>query len=119
MNCATTTAIYLYWRHGFLKTALFINLICILLFTTGCEFLGIKRPKELGELFDNIPKQKEEVDLGDGKRLPGVKIDTPPVIDGKLTDEAWREAPQGTNFFDRNAENSPAQDQTTIMCLFR
>lgn len=101
-----------------MKTALFLNLICLLLLAAGCELLGIKRPEELGELLDNIPKQKEEVDLGDGKRLPGVKIDTPPVIDGKLTDEAWRDAPQGTDFFDRGAGNVPAQDQTTIMLVY-
>ena len=118
MNCATTNTIYMYWRNKLLKAALSINLICILLLMTGCELFGIKRPEELGELFDKIPKQDGEVELGDGKRLPGVKIDTPPVIDGKLTDEAWRNAPQGTDFFDRNAGNIQAQDQTTIMLVY-
>ena len=40
------------------------------------------------------------------------------MIDGKLTDEAWRKVPQGTDFVNRNAGNAPAQDQTTIMLVY-
>ena len=52
------------------------------------------------------------------KELPAVKVQVPPVIDGELTDPAWRDAPQGTNFFDRNAGNIQAKDQTTIMMVY-
>ena len=101
-----------------MKTTLSI-IIMTLLLTTGCEFFGITKPIELDEFLDAIPRENSDViELGDGKRLPGVKIDTPPVIDGKLTDEAWREAPQGTDFVDRSAGNIPAQDQTTIMLVY-
>lgn len=52
------------------------------------------------------------------KELPAVKIQEPPIIDGKLNDAAWRDAPQGTDFFDRNSGNAHAIDQTTIMMVY-
>lgn len=101
-----------------MKTGLSIYLIFLLILITGCELIGLKKPEGLGEFFDNIRKDVGENEHFHTKELPGVKINTPPVIDGKLTDEAWREAPQGTDFVDRNAGNVPAHDQTTIMLVY-
>ncbi len=52
------------------------------------------------------------------KELPGVKVTNPPVIDGKLDDDAWKKAPRGIDFTDRNANHELAKDQSMIMVVY-
>ena len=52
------------------------------------------------------------------KEIPGRKITTPPVIDGKLDDAVWKKAPRYTGFVDRNMNNEPADDQSVIQLVY-
>ena len=92
--------------------------IFILSLTTGCGVMGQKGPIELGDIFDAIGDATRTMTRSRAKELPAVKIDTPPVIDGELNDAAWLNAPQGTDFSDRNAGGAPAEDQSTIMLVY-
>lgn len=80
-----------------IKVKYFTNIILILLVIVGC----------------NIP-----IIRFTPKKLPGVKVTTPPVIDGKLDDEAWKNAPRGIEFTDRNNNPELAKDQTVIMLVY-
>ncbi|MDE0686010.1 MAG: hypothetical protein OXI63_24050 [Candidatus Poribacteria bacterium] len=101
-----------------MKTATFLNAIFILLFTSGCEVLLLQRLKEPNNLFDALDDAARAMKQRNAKELPAVKIDRPPIIDGKLNDTAWQNAPQGTDFTDRNAGGAPAEDQSTIMMVY-
>lgn len=80
-----------------MKTLLFLNTILALLLTrAGCE-----------------PDTQQIA-----KQLPAIKVDSPPIIDGKLNDVPWKEAPRGTDFTDRNAGGAPAKDQSLIMLVY-
>ena len=92
--------------------------IFILLLTTGCEVVGQKGSIELDDIFDAIGDAARVMAQPSAKELPAVKIDTPPIIDGELNDVAWQNAPQGTDFTDRNAGGAPAIDQSTIMLVY-
>ncbi len=52
------------------------------------------------------------------KVLPGTKVEIPPEIDGILDDDAWKNAPRGGGFTDRNAGGALAKDQTKIMMVY-
>lgn len=90
-----------------MKAALSFIIIFILLFTTGCI--------ELTDIFDAINATSLTRRQQNSKKLPAVKIEVAPVIDGKLNDMAWQDAPQGTDFTDRRAGGAPAEDQSVIM----
>lgn len=92
--------------------------IFILFLTTGCEVIGQKGSIELDAIFEVIGDTARAMAQPSAKKLPAVKIDTPPVIDGELNDVAWQNAPQGTDFTDRNAGGAPAEDQSTIMMVY-
>ena len=79
-----------------MKTTFLITSILMMLILVGCKLTINKHPKE----------------------LQGVKVTSPPVIDGKLDDGAWKKAPRGTDFTDRNADGAPAKDQSVIMLLY-
>ena len=102
----------------FMKAVLFFNIIFILFLTTGCEVLLPEGSIELEDIFEAIDAAALAMKQQDAKRLPAVKVDVPPVIDGELNDAAWRNAPQGTNFVDRTAGGAPAADQSTIMMVY-
>ena len=98
-----------------MKAALSFSIISILFFTAGCDVLFENGSIELANIFDAINEASLKRRQQSGKKLPAVKIEVPPVIDGKLNDMAWQNAPQGTDFTDRNAGGAPAADQSTIM----
>ena len=79
-----------------MKTIFLIKLISVMLILTGCKIVVNKPPKE----------------------LRGVKVASPPIIDGKLDDAAWKKAPRGTDFTDRNADGAPAKDQSVIRLIY-
>jgi hypothetical protein len=101
-----------------MKAVLSFSVIFILFLTTGCELMKLKNPKEVGDIFDAIGDAARAMAQPSAKQLPAVKVDLPPVIDGKLNDIAWQNAPQGTDFTDRNAGGAPAIDQSTIMLVY-
>lgn len=101
-----------------MKAVLSFNVILILLLATGCEVLLQRRSIELEDIFDAIDEAARTMKQQNAKELPAVKIDVPPVIDGKLNDSAWQNAPQGTDFTDRRAGGVPAEDQSTIMMAY-
>ena len=101
-----------------MKATIFFNAIFILFFTTGCEVLVLQRLKEPDNLFDAMNDAARAMARSSAKELPAVKVDVPPVIDGELSDAAWQNAPQGTDFTDRNAGGAPAEDQSTIMMIY-
>lgn len=51
------------------------------------------------------------------RRLPAVKTETAPAIDGDLGDEVWKTAPLATGFFDRN-KGGPVADQTEARLIY-
>src|SRR5262249_25861355 len=51
------------------------------------------------------------------RTLPAVKTTTPPVIDGDLSDPAWKTAPKAETFVDRQTGAIPP-DQTTAWLLY-
>ncbi|MDQ3997863.1 MAG: carbohydrate binding family 9 domain-containing protein, partial [Gemmatimonadota bacterium] len=52
-------------------------------------------------------------------RVTAVRVARAPVIDGKLEDEAWRQAPVVTGFTQsRPTEGAPAQQQTEVQVLY-
>ncbi|GIX05614.1 MAG: hypothetical protein KatS3mg115_0017 [Candidatus Poribacteria bacterium] len=51
------------------------------------------------------------------RSLPAVRTGTPPVIDGRLDDACWAEAPVATDFIDPLTDR-PAQDQTVARLLY-
>jgi len=51
------------------------------------------------------------------RTIPAVSTDKPPVIDGKLDDEAWRDAPVAKEFIDPYT-GKPAADQTEAYILY-
>ena len=93
-----------------MKAVLSFSIIFILLFTTGCI--------ELTGIFDAINAASLKRRQQGGKKLPAVKIEVAPVIDGELNDAAWQEAPQGTDFTDRRAGGAPAEDQSVLMMAY-
>ena len=101
-----------------MKAAIFFNAIFILLFTTGCEVLFQEESIEIEDIFDAMDAAARAMKQQNSKELPAVKINVPPVIDGKLNDAAWQNAPQGTDFTDRRAGGAPAEDQSTIMLVY-
>ncbi len=101
-----------------MKTVTFFNVIFILLFTTGCEVLRRSGAIELKDILEAIDTAALALKQQNAKELPGVKVDVPPVINGKLNDAAWQNAPQGTDFTDRRKGGAPAEDQSTIMMVY-
>ena len=101
-----------------MKAATFLNAIFILLFTTGCEVLFQEESIEIEDIFDAMDAAARAMAQPRAKELPAVKVDVPPVINGELNDAAWQNAPQGTDFVDRNAGGAPAEDQSTIMMVY-
>ena len=93
-----------------MKAALSFTIIFILLSTTGCI--------ELTDIFDAINAASLTKRQQSAKKLPAVKIDESPIIDGKLNDAAWQDAPQGTDFTDRRAGGAPAEDQSVLMMAY-
>jgi hypothetical protein len=51
------------------------------------------------------------------RTIPAVTTDKPPVIDGKLDDEAWQSAPVAREFIDPYT-GQPAADQTEAYILY-
>ncbi len=51
------------------------------------------------------------------RTIPAVKTATPPTIDGRLDDEAWRDAPVAKEFIDPYT-GKPAADQTEAYILY-
>jgi len=51
------------------------------------------------------------------RSIPAVKTSTPPTIDGRLDDEAWKTAPVAREFIDPYT-GKPAQDQTEAYILY-
>lgn len=93
-----------------MKAALSFCIIFVLFFTTGCM--------EFTDIFDAINAASLTRRQQGAKKLPAVKIDESPVIDGKLNDAAWQGAPQGTDFTDRRAGGAPAEDQSVLMMAY-
>lgn len=58
------------------------------------------------------------VDNNKPKELIAVKVQEPAKIDGHLSDAAWINAPQGTDFVDRNMGGEIAEDQSVIMMVY-
>ena len=79
-----------------MKTIFLIKFILVMLILTSCKIVVNKHPKE----------------------LRGVKVTSPPIIDGKLDDAAWKKAPRGTDFIDRNADGAPAKDQSVVRLIY-
>ena len=98
-----------------MKAALSFSVICILLLTTGCDVLFGNGSIGLSDIFDAIDNTTRAMKQQNSKKLPAVKIEVAPVIDGKLNDMAWANAPQGTDFTDRRARGAPAEDQSVVM----
>ena len=101
-----------------MKAARSFSIIFILLFTAGCEVLFQNGSIEFTDIFDTISEASLKMRQQNSKKLPAVKIEAAPVIDGKLNDVAWQNAPQGTDFTDRRAGGAPAEDQSTIMMAY-
>ena len=101
-----------------MKATLSFSVICILLLTTGCDVLFENGSIELSDIFDAIDNTNRAMKQQNSKKLPAVKIEVAPVIDGKLNDMAWQNAPQGTDFTDRRARGAPAEDQSVIMMAY-
>ena len=101
-----------------MKAVISFNVIFILLLTTGCEVLFQEESIEIEAIFDVMDAAARAMKQKNAKELPSVKVDRSPVIDGKLHDLAWQNAPQGTDFTDRNAGGAPAEDQSTIMMVY-
>lgn len=93
-----------------MKAALSFSIVFILFFSTGCI--------ELTDIFDGINAASLTRRQQSAKKLPAVKIDESPIIDGKLNDAAWQDAPQGTDFTDRRAGGAPAEDQSVLMMAY-
>ena len=98
-----------------MKAALSFSVIFILLLTTGCEVLFQNGSIGLSDIFDTINEAALARRQQSAKKLPAVKIEVAPVIDGKLNEMAWQNAPQGTDFTDRRARGAPAEDQSVVM----
>jgi hypothetical protein len=49
--------------------------------------------------------------------LPAVKVTTPPVIDGDISDAIWKTAPKAETFLD-SQNGTPVQDQTTAYIVY-
>ena len=77
-----------------MKTAIFFNVIFVLLLTTGCEVLFQEESIEIEDIFDAMDAAARAMKQQNAKELLGVKVDVPPVIDGALNDVAWQNAPQ-------------------------
>ena len=101
-----------------MKVLTSFTIIFILFLTTGCEVLRPEGLIALERIFQALDGGARPMQQQNAKELPGVKIDEPPIIDGKLNDAAWENAPQGTDFTDRNAGGAPAEDQSTIMLVY-
>ena len=101
-----------------MKAALSFTIVFILFLTTGCEILRPEGLIALESIFAALTAEARPMQQQNAKELPAVKIDKPPIIDGKLNDAAWENAPQGTDFTDRNAGGAPAEDQSTIMLVY-
>ncbi len=101
-----------------MKAVLSFSVIFILLFAIGCEVLLQKGSIEIEDIFEAIDDASRAMKQQNAKELPAVKIDEPPIIDGRLHDTAWQNAPQGTDFTDRRAGGAPAEDQSTIMMVY-
>ncbi len=52
------------------------------------------------------------------KELPALKVDTPPIIDGKLDDICWLSAPMADDFTDRNTGGKPAINQSEVQLVY-
>ncbi|MYB93825.1 carbohydrate binding family 9 domain-containing protein [Candidatus Poribacteria bacterium] len=101
-----------------MKAILSFSVIFILFFITGCEVLRQKGSIDLEDIFEALDAGALAMKQQNAKALRAVKIDEPPVIDGKLNDPAWQNAPQGTDFSDRRAGGAAAEDQSTIMMVY-
>ncbi len=101
-----------------MKAIIFLNAIFILFFATGCEILHPEGLITLDNIFEALDAAARPIKQQNAKELPAVKVDEPPMIDGKLNDAAWRNAPQGTDFSDRRRGGAPAEDQSTIMLVY-
>ena len=80
-----------------MKAALSFPIVFILFFTTGCEALLPERLITLEGIFEALDAAALAMKQQNAKELPAVKVDEPPIIDGKLNDAAWQNAPQGTD----------------------
>lgn len=101
-----------------MKAALSFTIVSILFLTTGCEILRPEGFITLENIFDALDAAARPMKQQNAKEMPAVKIDEPPIIDGHLNDAAWQNAPQGTDFTDRNTGGAPAEDQSTIMLVY-
>lgn len=52
-----------------------------------------------------------------GKKLPAARLETPPVIDGDVSDAVWQQAARGEQFSDSFTGNSEI-DQTTVWLAY-
>lgn len=57
------------------------------------------------------PSQAQVAGESVRRAIPAVKTDTPPKVDGDLSDPAWKSAPKAERFYDRQ-QGSVAPDQT-------
>ena len=68
-------------------------------------------------LTTNSAFGQEPVSPTTRRKIPAVKTDTPPKIDGDLSDPAWLTAPKAEGFIDRVGGNQ-ATDRTTAYILY-
>lgn len=67
------------------------------------------------------PAASQDAEVADRSRptIPAVRVDTPPVIDGRLDDAVWEGVPVATNFLQRQPDpGAPATQQTEARIVY-